>query len=140
MRLILNLLVACCTEATGFVHNIALRSALASESRLMFNTNLRLLTGAHKSIFNPNGMFCNCLMAMLLILSYSSSTLVTLTVYMYPENNQDDAAAGLGTCSVAHARCISPVAMYHCICGVHFHRYPYVEFVAVQHHVCTPAS
>ena len=66
-------------------------------------------------------MFCNCLMAMLLILSYSSSTLVMLTVYMYPENNQDDAAAGLGTCSVAHSRCISPAAMYHCICGVNFH-------------------
>ena len=83
----LNLMVATCTEAAGFVHNVALRSALASERRLRFNTNLRLLSGAGNSIFNPNGTLCNCLMALLLIVSYSSSILVTLAVNMDPENN-----------------------------------------------------
>ncbi|KAG2351593.1 hypothetical protein BDR07DRAFT_1616840 [Suillus spraguei] len=37
-----------------FVHGIALRSALASESRLHFNTNLRLLSAA-RGWYNPNG-------------------------------------------------------------------------------------
>ncbi|KAI5982287.1 hypothetical protein EDC04DRAFT_3150915 [Pisolithus marmoratus] len=64
----LNLLVAVCTEATGFVHNITLRAALASESRLRFNTNLRLVSAA-KGIFNPNGTVCNVVMAILLIIS-----------------------------------------------------------------------
>ena len=93
VSLCLNLLVTTCTEATGFVHNIALRSALASQRRLRFNTNLRLLSAA-SGIFNPNGTFCNCLMALLLIVSYSSSILVTLAVNMDPQNNeQSDAAA-----------------------------------------------
>ena len=74
-----TLLVALCTEATGFVHNVALRSALASEQRLRFNTNLRLLSAA-KGALNPNGKMFNGLMALLLVVSYSSGILVTLAV------------------------------------------------------------
>ncbi|KAG2075501.1 hypothetical protein BDR04DRAFT_1228786 [Suillus decipiens] len=73
--LTLNLIVALCTESTGFVHGISLRSALASESRLRFNTNLRLLTAA-RGWFNPNGALLNGISAVLLIISYSSVSLV----------------------------------------------------------------
>ena len=79
----INLLVTLCTEATGFVHNVALRAALASEQRLVFNTNLRLLSAAG-GIFNPNGKLFNGFMALLLVLSYSSSVLVTLEVAIDP--------------------------------------------------------
>ncbi|KAG2755707.1 hypothetical protein P692DRAFT_2048233 [Suillus brevipes Sb2] len=75
LSLILNALVTLCTESTGFVHSISLRSALASEGRLYFNTNLRLLTAA-RGWRNPNGILFNVTMALLLILSYSSSSLV----------------------------------------------------------------
>ena len=74
-----NLLVALCTEATGFVHSVALRSALASEQRLGFNTNLRLLSAARGAL-NPNGKMFNGLMALLLVVSYSSGILVTLAI------------------------------------------------------------
>lgn len=72
LALILNLIVTLCTEPIGFVHSISLRSALASESRLHFNTNLRLLTAA-RGWYNPNGALPNCIMAhyiLHLILSY----------------------------------------------------------------------
>ncbi|KAG1829181.1 hypothetical protein EV424DRAFT_465238 [Suillus variegatus] len=75
LSLILNALVTLCTESTGFVHSISLRSALASEGRLRFNTNLRILTAA-RGRRNPNGALFNGIMALLLILSYSSSSLV----------------------------------------------------------------
>ncbi|KAG1815773.1 uncharacterized protein BJ212DRAFT_1358606 [Suillus subaureus] len=42
LALTLNLIVMLCTESIGFVHSISLRSALASESRFCFNTNLGL--------------------------------------------------------------------------------------------------
>ncbi|KAG1872329.1 hypothetical protein DFJ58DRAFT_722265 [Suillus subalutaceus] len=74
----LNLIVTLCTESTGFVHGISLRSALASESRLRFNSNLRLLNAA-RGWRNPNGALSNGIMAILLIISYSSASLVTLT-------------------------------------------------------------
>jgi hypothetical protein len=44
LALAFNLIVTFCTESVGFVHCISLRSALASESRLRYNTSLRLLT------------------------------------------------------------------------------------------------
>ncbi|KAG2737581.1 hypothetical protein P692DRAFT_20842390, partial [Suillus brevipes Sb2] len=58
LALALNLIVTLCSESIGFVHNISLRSALASESRLRFNTNLRLLTAA-RGWCNPNGALLN---------------------------------------------------------------------------------
>ena len=75
----INLLVALCSEATGFVHSIALRAALASEQRLRFNTNLRLLNAAGGT-FHPNGRVFNGLMGLLLVVAYSSAILVTLEV------------------------------------------------------------
>jgi hypothetical protein len=75
LALAFNLIVTFCTESIGFVHGISLRSALASESRLRFNTNLRLLTAA-RGWRNPNGALLNSISAVLLIISYSSATLV----------------------------------------------------------------
>ncbi|KAG1719668.1 hypothetical protein EDB19DRAFT_680620 [Suillus lakei] len=80
LSLILNLIVTICTESTGFVHSISLRSALASESRLRFNTNLRLLTAA-RGWRSPNGALLNGIMAVLLIISYTSSSLVAFVDY-----------------------------------------------------------
>lgn len=75
LALILNLIVTLCTEPIGFVHDVSLRSALASESRLHFNTNLRLLTAA-RGWYNSNGALPNCIMAVLLIISYTSSSVI----------------------------------------------------------------
>ncbi|KAG1863728.1 hypothetical protein F4604DRAFT_1657322 [Suillus subluteus] len=75
LALVLNLIVTLCTESIGLVHSISLRSALASESRLHFNTNLRLLTAA-RGWYNPNGTLFNGISAVLLIISYSSASLV----------------------------------------------------------------
>ncbi|KAG2074408.1 hypothetical protein BDR04DRAFT_1140672 [Suillus decipiens] len=75
LALALNLIVTLSTESTGFVHGISLRSALASESRLRFNTNLRLLTAA-RGWYNPNGALINSISAVLLIISYSAASLV----------------------------------------------------------------
>jgi hypothetical protein len=79
LTLILNLIVTLCTESTGLVHSMSLRSALASESRLRFNTNLRLLTAA-RGWRNPNGSLLNGVMAVLLTLSYTSASLVILPI------------------------------------------------------------
>jgi hypothetical protein len=87
-----NLIVTLCTESTGFVHNISLRSALASESRLRFNTNLRLLTAA-RGWYNPNGALLNGISAVLLIISYSSTSL--LVSLDYQMTNEGIALAGL---------------------------------------------
>ncbi|KAG1828817.1 hypothetical protein EV424DRAFT_1383799 [Suillus variegatus] len=73
LTLMLDLIVTLCTESIGFVHGISLRSALASESRLRFNTNLRLLTAA-RGWHNPNGALLNGISTVLLIISYSSAS------------------------------------------------------------------
>ncbi|KAG1861670.1 hypothetical protein F4604DRAFT_1097462 [Suillus subluteus] len=75
LALALNLIVTLCTESIGLVHSISLRSALASESRLYFNTNLRLLTAA-RGWYNPNGTLFNGISAVLLIISYSSASII----------------------------------------------------------------
>ena len=81
LSLTLNLVVTVCTESIGFVHSVALKSALACEYRLDRNTNLRLLTAARGDRFtNPNGTICNIIMAILLIMSYVFSSLVFIPV------------------------------------------------------------
>ncbi|KAF9068490.1 hypothetical protein BDP27DRAFT_1448362 [Rhodocollybia butyracea] len=86
--LALNVLVTLCTEVVGFTHSAALKSALIWESRLHFNTNLRLFTSARNPRhstrsflgirINFNGRFVNFMMAILLIMSYVSSSLILL--------------------------------------------------------------
>ncbi|KAG1877397.1 hypothetical protein F4604DRAFT_1923998 [Suillus subluteus] len=80
LTLTLNFIVMLCTESTSLVHGISLRSALASESRLHFNTNLRLLTAA-RGWYNPNGALLNGISAVLLIVSYSSASLIVCPQY-----------------------------------------------------------
>jgi hypothetical protein len=82
LALALNFIVMLCTESIGFVHSIALRSALASVSRLHFNTNLRLLTAA-RGWYNPNGVLLNGITAVPLIISYSSASLVVTSDTQY---------------------------------------------------------
>ncbi|KAF7983507.1 hypothetical protein HWV62_21838 [Athelia sp. TMB] len=75
----LNIIVTLFTEAIGFVHSITLRSALSTESRLKFNTNLRLFTASKSAAWsNPNGILANIAMSILLVISYSSATLTIL--------------------------------------------------------------
>ena len=82
LSLTLNLVVTACTESIGFVHSIALKSALASESRLHCNTSLRLLTAARSNRWtNPNGTLFNGIMAVLLIVSYVSSTFIFIPIH-----------------------------------------------------------
>jgi hypothetical protein len=77
LSLALNLIVTACTESIGFVHAKSLQYALASESRLHFNTNLRLVTAVRRKRWtSPNGVIFNAIMAMLLIISYVSSSIV----------------------------------------------------------------
>ncbi|KAG1755265.1 uncharacterized protein EDB91DRAFT_1277846 [Suillus paluster] len=80
LTLALNLIVTLCTESIGFMHSISLRSALASESRLIFSTNLRLITAA-RGWCNPNGAVLNGLMAVLLTISYSSASLTIFPLH-----------------------------------------------------------
>ena len=80
--LVLNLIITVCTESTGFAHGISLRSALAAESRLRFNGNLRLLTAA-RGWRSPNGIILNGAMAILLVLSYALSSFVIFTMYAF---------------------------------------------------------
>jgi len=85
LALVLNFVVTVCTESAGLVHGISLRSALASESRLRFNVNLRLLTAA-RGWRNPNGILLNGAMALLLILSYTFSSLAISSAGMAVTN------------------------------------------------------
>lgn len=79
LSLLLNLLIMICTESIGFVHGVSLKSALASESRLHFNTNLRLITATRGKFWaNANSTFYNAIMSILLILSYVSGSLIFL--------------------------------------------------------------
>ncbi|KAG1858244.1 hypothetical protein C8R48DRAFT_834848 [Suillus tomentosus] len=89
LTLMLDLIVTLCTESTGFVHGISLRSALASESRLRFNTNLRLLTAA-RGWYNPNGALLNGISVVLLIISYSSASVV---IFLNQNDNYSETIA-----------------------------------------------
>ncbi|KAG2359401.1 hypothetical protein BDR07DRAFT_218167 [Suillus spraguei] len=94
LTLVLNLIVTLCTESIGFVHSISLRSALASESRLRFNTNLRLLTAARER-FNPNGTLVNSILAVLIIFYGSASLVVGYDVYLDSDFNVNLSQQGI---------------------------------------------
>ncbi|KAG1863726.1 hypothetical protein F4604DRAFT_1039760 [Suillus subluteus] len=87
LALALTLIVTLCTESIGLVHGISLRSALAPESRLHFNTNLRLLTAA-RGWYNPNGTLFNGISAALLIMSYSSASLIVVVDTVISQTSQ----------------------------------------------------
>ncbi|KAG1858948.1 hypothetical protein DFJ58DRAFT_726412 [Suillus subalutaceus] len=91
LALALNFIGTLCTESIGFVHGISLHSALASESRLSFNTNLRLLTAA-RGWYNPNGTLFNGISAVLLIMSYSSASLIVVVDTVISQTSQTSSA------------------------------------------------
>lgn len=77
----LDIMVTLCTESIGYVHSVALRSALAAESQLNYNTDLRLFPPLRfKSWFHPNGTLCNALVALGLIFAYTSSSMAFIQV------------------------------------------------------------
>jgi hypothetical protein len=83
--LCLNLLVTICTESIGFVHSKSLQAALIPEHKIQFNTNLHLITRTpRRSWTHPNGTLCNVIMAILLVLSYVSSSLVFIRFTLPP--------------------------------------------------------
>ncbi|KAG2071872.1 hypothetical protein BDR04DRAFT_1117330 [Suillus decipiens] len=105
LSLTVNLIVTLSTESVGFVHGISLRSALASESRLRFNTNLRLLTAA-RGWYSPNGILLNGISAILLIISYSSASFVVclesrITLQYTPSDGIAFAGLPLLVCGIA---------------------------------------
>ncbi|KAH7916722.1 hypothetical protein BJ138DRAFT_1074648 [Hygrophoropsis aurantiaca] len=79
LSLVLAAVIVICVEAVGYVHSVTLRTALASESRLRFNTNLRLLTASRQHPWtNPNGTLFNALMGILVTISYASVAVIFL--------------------------------------------------------------
>ena len=70
----LNILVTICTDITGYIHTVSLRWALQKESRLTFNSNLRLFTSARLS--KANAWYTNLIMAVFMIMSYASTSLI----------------------------------------------------------------
>ena len=70
----LNILVTICTDITGYIHTVSLRWALQEESRLTFNSNLRLFTSARQS--KANAWYTNLLMAIFMVMSYASTSLL----------------------------------------------------------------
>jgi hypothetical protein len=101
LSFLMNIIVTICTESLGFVHSATLKSALAAESRLHCNTNLRLFTAARGNQWtNPNGTLCNIIMGLLLIVSYASSTLVFIP---FQSRAVDDSSHGFWWCTCVHA-------------------------------------
>lgn len=75
LSFIANIILTQCLEGLAYVHSISLRWALLKENRLVFNTNIRLLTSSKLS--RPNSWYINSVSAALLILCYgATSTLV----------------------------------------------------------------
>ncbi|KAF7983327.1 hypothetical protein HWV62_23024 [Athelia sp. TMB] len=89
LNLFLIVWVAIATECIGFVHNVALKSTLASEGRLAFNTNSRLFSRMKLEHWrHPNGPLFNTAMGLLLILSYAASSLAFSVVRSEVQNDE----------------------------------------------------
>jgi hypothetical protein len=76
LSFIANLILTQCLDGLAYVHSISLRWALLKEDRLVFNTNLRLLTSS--SLSWPNSRYINAASATLLILCYGSTSFLVL--------------------------------------------------------------
>jgi hypothetical protein len=70
----LNILVTICNDITGYMHTVSLRWALQKESRLTFNSNLRLFTSARQS--KANAWYTNLMMAIFMVMRYASTSLL----------------------------------------------------------------
>ncbi|KZP21091.1 hypothetical protein FIBSPDRAFT_931911 [Athelia psychrophila] len=88
LSLLLNFGVTVFTESIGFVHSVALKSTLASEAQLAFNTSPRLFSLMHVSRWgHPNGPLFNAVMGALLTLSYAASSLSIIPTLSIPSND-----------------------------------------------------
>ena len=83
-------IITACTESIGLIHSKTLQYKLLSESEPQFNTNLRLFSALPHSHWNdPNGTLCNIVMAILLVMSYVSSSLIFTAAnsFLWEDNN-----------------------------------------------------
>jgi hypothetical protein len=76
LSFIANIILTQCLESLAYVHSISLRWALFKENRLVFNTNLRLLTSSRLS--RPNSWYMNSISAMLLVLCYACTSVLVM--------------------------------------------------------------
>jgi hypothetical protein len=67
-------MVTICNDITGYMHTVSLKWALQKESRLTFNSNLRLFTSARQS--KANAWYTNLMMAIFMVMSYASTSLL----------------------------------------------------------------
>jgi len=121
LPLIFNLVVTLCADCLGYIHGTSLRWALWRENRLAFNSNLRLFTGARKSV--SNSAIVNAISACWLILTYTGSSQTFLYTggsnfgdyrnagsdFRVSINNIAVAALGIGLCGQA---CISTWSLW----------------------------
>lgn len=77
ISLVINVILALCTDGMMFMHSVSLRWALYRERRLEFNTNVRLFTSAR--VFGPNSWYINLVALSCLILSYASTSVLFLS-------------------------------------------------------------
>ncbi|KZP02940.1 hypothetical protein FIBSPDRAFT_1055551 [Athelia psychrophila] len=88
LGLLLSFVVTVFTESIGFVHSVALKSTLASDAQLAFNTNPRLFSLMSFARWrHPNGPVFNALMGALLTLSYSTASLSFIPVLSAVSND-----------------------------------------------------
>ena len=78
LDLLLNVAVTLCTESLGYVHTASLRWALWREGRLVYSSNLRLLSQSSNSVVNS--WYINALSSITLILAYAAASQTLLSV------------------------------------------------------------
>jgi hypothetical protein len=90
ISLCLNVPVTVCNDIAGYIHTVSLPWALQKESKLTFNSNLRLFTRARHS--TANSWYTNLLMIVLMIMSYASNALIFID-----DSSSDNLPAGTNT-------------------------------------------
>lgn len=70
----LNTVITLCNDTTGYIYTVSLRWAPQKESRLTFNSNLRLFTSVRSS--KANAWYTNVSMLIFMIISYVSPALI----------------------------------------------------------------
>ena len=76
LPLLFAIIVTFCNECLGLIHTTSLRWALWQEGRLVFNTNLRLLSQAQTS--KPNTWYMNAICMFLTAISYAAAGQIVL--------------------------------------------------------------
>ncbi|KAJ5714722.1 uncharacterized protein N7483_011903 [Penicillium malachiteum] len=74
LSFVINIILTQYLEGVAYVHSISLRWSLLQENRLVFNTNIRLLTSSKRSF--PNSWYINCVSALFLIICYGATSML----------------------------------------------------------------